>query len=354
MNDLFSTRHGIALYLIGWLCLGAMIGALIVILSGDPWPNAMLFAIPLTMVYALGSGNSSYYLCHAYPLADKGLLQIAGVFSIASVISAFCWTSLAYIWNTLCFLGEWEWAAIHLNRPIVALIFGLGIVLYVLAGIVRYLIIEFERSQQAQRRELELKLFAQDAELRLLRTQIDPHFLFNSLNSISALTSQNPAGARQMTLQLADFFRHSLGLGAHQRIALKEEIGLSLNFLAIEKIRFGSRLRVEEAVDDMAKTCLVPPLLIQPLVENAVKHGISHLTEGGTVRITAQRAGSQLRICVENDIDPDGLVSNRNGIGLDNVRQRLAGAYAHEASIAWIRENNIFRVNVLLPAESAD
>jgi len=199
---------------------------------------------------------------------------------------------------------------------------------------------------------LESKLLAQDAELRMLRTQIDPHFLFNSLNSISALTSQNPAGARRMTLQLADYFRRSMGLGAHEKITLDAEIVLTLTFLAIEKVRFGTRMTIEEAVDDAAKEYLVPPLIIQPLVENAVKHGIANLIEGGIIRIAAQRLGSILRITIENTIDRNMPNAKRTGIGLDNVRQRLAAAYGREARIAWTRQQDLFRVEISMPAET--
>ncbi|HZX29290.1 MAG TPA: histidine kinase, partial [Telluria sp.] len=180
----------------------------------------------------------------------------------------------------------------------------------------------------------------------------DPHFLFNSLNSISALTSIDPARARSMTLQLSDLFRRTLGLEASRKITLAEEAALVDGFLAIEQVRFGARLRVERDLDAAALACLLPPLLLQPLVENAVKHGIGGLPEGGTVTIRAQRAGSLLRVQVENDMDADLPARPGNGIGLANVRQRLQAAYAHEASASWAREADIFRVELVLPAET--
>jgi LytS/YehU family sensor histidine kinase len=225
-------------------------------------------------------------------------------------------------------------------------------VLYGLAALGNYLAIELARVRQSERRELEARVMAQDAELRMLRTQIDPHFLFNSLNSISALTSSDPAGARAMTLRLADFFRHSLGLEAHRKVTLDAEMTLVRHFLAIEQVRFGDRLEVVQHVARDAENCLLPPMILQPLVENAVKHGIGNLTEGGVVRIVATRAGSLLRLVVENDVDPDHQPEPGNGIGLANVRQRLATAYGEEAAIHWSRHGNLFRVELTLPAET--
>jgi len=228
-----------------------------------------------------------------------------------------------------------------------------------LAGLLGALVAALELghrpAQLLARRELEMKLAAQDAELRMLRTQIDPHFLFNSLNSISALTSIDPAAARGMTLQLSDFFRRSLGMDAQRKVALTEELALVRAFLAIETVRFGARLRFEEAVAPDAGSCLLPPMLLQPLVENAVKHGIGNRIEGGTVRIAAERDGALLRIRVENDADGEHvpLPAVGCGIGLANVRQRLAATYAHRASVFWTRTGDSFRVELALPADAA-
>jgi LytS/YehU family sensor histidine kinase len=197
-----------------------------------------------------------------------------------------------------------------------------------------------------------MRLMAQDAELRMLRTQIDPHFLFNSLNSISALTSIDPGAARSMTLRLADFFRHSLGLHADRKVALERELALVRDFLAIEQVRFGERLRFEAETAPEALACLVPTMLLQPLVENAVKHGIGQLIGPGLIRIRALRAGSLLRISVENDVDPDAVCARGTGVGLENVRRRMAAAYGVDASAHWSREKDLFRVELTLPAET--
>ena len=352
MQGSFSTRRGAALYLMVWTMLGIVLAALAVGATGAGWIDSLLFAIPATLVYGCAAGFSSYYLCRAYPLSDKRLISILLVFSLSAMISAALWTGFCMLWNEL-----WQVAGMALAAPFRATIFGLGVMLYGLSAIANYLAIEFQRARAAERRELESQLMAQEAELRMLRTQIDPHFLFNSLNSISALTSQNAAGAREMTLQLAEFFRHTLGLEAHRKVTLEAEVKLLTHFLAIEKVRFGARLMVEQSIGQGAGACLLPPMILQPLVENAVKHGIGHLPAGGTIRIDARREGSLLRVRIDNEVDADlpGLhASGGKGIGLTNVRQRLAAIYGHEASVSWTREEQLFSVVLALPFETTE
>ena len=349
MQSSFSTRRGAALYLLVWLTLGILFAGLVVGATGAGWINGLLFAIPGSLVYGCAAGFSSYYLCRAYPLGDKGLLSILLVFGVSAMISALLWTAFCVAWNSL-----WQEHGVPLAAPLKAAIVGLGVILYGLSAIAHYLAIEFQRARAAERRELESRLMAQEAELRTLRTQIDPHFLFNSLNSISALTSQNPAGAREMTLQLAEFFRHTLGLEAHRKVSLEAEVKLLMHFLAIEKVRFGARLSVQHDIGADALAGLLPPMILQPLVENAVKHGIGHLPGGGMVRIEARRDGSLLQVRIENDVDPDLPAAGAGGIGLANVRQRLAAIYGHEASVHWTREQQQFRVVLALPFDTTE
>jgi LytS/YehU family sensor histidine kinase len=271
---------------------------------------------------------------------------------MTAACAAALWCAIGSAWAALLRAFAPEGTFFELDAARLLTMFALGVILYGLAAAVNYLLIEAERVRKLETQELETRLMAQDAELRMLRTQVDPHFLFNSLNSISALTSIDPGAARAMTLRLADFFRHSLGLHADRKVALARELALVRDFLAIEQVRFGERLRFESEAAPEACACLVPPMLLQPLVENAVKHGIGQLIEPGTIRIRALRAGSLLRIVVENDVDPDAVPARGTGVGLENVRRRLAAAYGIDASAHWSREAHIFRVELALPAET--
>jgi two-component system sensor histidine kinase AlgZ len=195
-------------------------------------------------------------------------------------------------------------------------------------------------------------VLAREAELRSLRAQIDPHFLFNSLHSISALTTANPTAARRMCVLLADFLRDSLALGSEDRITIGRELRLAERFLEIERVRFGDRLRVEvsAAEDD---TRLVPPLLLQPIVENAVTHGVAHVIAGGTIRMALTGTVGSLTIVVENPCDPDRPRRTGTGLGLANVRARLRALYGDNAWVSTTEAAGTWRVEMSLPAERA-
>jgi two-component system, LytTR family, sensor histidine kinase AlgZ len=215
---------------------------------------------------------------------------------------------------------------------------------------VSYLARAFAASREAEHRGLELQVMAREAELRALRAQIDPHFLFNSLQSISALTSADPAAARRMCLQLAEFLRETLAIGARQRIPLESELDLARRYLSIEQVRFGDRLRIEIAAGP-AGAEPVPPLLLQPLVENAVTHGIAHLVEGGVVRIRAERRATSIAIAVDNPCDPDRPAGRGTGVGLRNVRGRLATLFGGDAVLSTVEADGRFVARIEMPLE---
>ncbi|MGF6274656.1 two-component system sensor histidine kinase AlgZ [Massilia sp. UYP11] len=354
MGGGFWARRGAALYLAAWLMLGLMLAGLLSATGGAGPAASLLFALPLVLVYGAVCGFSAYYLCRAYPLARKSTPAVLGVFFVTAVCAALLWCAVATGWA-----AWWQWLApgddgVTMSRPLAAVIFGLGVLLYGMTACGHYLALAFERARGLERRELEAKLLARDAELRMLRTQVDPHFLFNSLNSISALTTIDAAAARDMTLQLAGFFRHTVGLEAQRKVTVGAELELVERFLAIERVRFGPRLGFERQVSADAGACLLPPMILQPLVENAVKHGVGQLLEGGVVRVRAERAGSRLRLRVENDVDPDAGTRAGGGIGLANVRERLLAAYGVEASVHAARVDNRFRVDLVLPADTGE
>ena len=197
-------------------------------------------------------------------------------------------------------------------------------------------------------------MLAREAELKALKAQIHPHFLFNSLNSISALTTSNPASAREMCILLAEFFRTSLALGEKASVSLEEEMTVARTYLAIERLRFGSRLSVEESVDEAGRQCRLPPLLLQPLVENAIRHGIATRAEGGVLRLEARTDGMRLRLLVENPFDPEAPVRPGVGLGLENVRRRLLARYGEDALMDAERSRDRFRVTLFVPAEAED
>lgn len=205
-------------------------------------------------------------------------------------------------------------------------------------------------SAELERRELESQLAAREAELRALRAQIDPHFLFNSLNAMSGLVVPDPTRAREMIRRLAAFLRESLVLGRTAQIPLAQELALVEQYLEIERVRFGSRLQFVMTGDADPATP-VPPLLLQPLVENAVRHGIATCLEGGTIGVRTEQRGDLIWITVDNPRDPDGARPG-TGFGLDIVRRRLAAMYGQRSAVATEAGEQHYRVSLTLPAET--
>jgi LytS/YehU family sensor histidine kinase len=223
--------------------------------------------------------------------------------------------------------------------------------LFWLATAFHYVLIASNASQHAERRSLEAGLLAREAELKALRAQLDPHFLFNSLNSISSLTARDPSAARKMCLLLADFLRDTLRLGAAQRISLQEELNIVERYLSIEQVRLGARLNVLKDTSQEALSAKVPALILQPLAENAVLHGIAHLLEGGTVTIRAEREHSMLVVRVTNPCDPDRPRHKRAGFGLSLVRQRLQSQFGLAGQLDIEEKRGEFTAKVSLPFE---
>ena len=170
-----------------------------------------------------------------------------------------------------------------------------------------------------------------EARLNALRMQLDPHFLFNALNTISSQVERDPKLARGMIEHLGDLLRLSLESKDLQEVPLAEEMAFLEHYLAIQKIRFGDNLRIETQIAPEVKYACVPCLFVQPLVENAIRHGISRRASGGTVIVSADRVGNRLEIRVLDDgvgLPAGWTLENSGGVGLSVTRQRLAGLYS--------------------------
>lgn len=229
-----------------------------------------------------------------------------------------------------------------LGTPIVLAIFGLAY-----AG---------HFSRRAKERELKAAALREDmarAGLRALRMQLHPHFLFNSLNAIASLIHGAPDKADEMTVALAAFLRLTLDTTDEQEIPLRRELEFTDLYLRIEEIRFGGRLRIVHEIDNGTAGALVPAFLLQPLVENSVRHGLAPRAAVTVITIGATRAGDRLVLRVaDNGGGPVAETPMREGIGLSNTRARLEALYAGEAALAF-RHDNGFIVEITLPFRPA-
>lgn len=199
--------------------------------------------------------------------------------------------------------------------------------------ILYFSITSLRHTREVRRNETKMKLALSEAELRALESQLNPHFLFNCLNSIRGMVSENPEQAQDMITRLANILRYNLQRDRHHTVPLASEVAVVSDYLALELIRFESRLRVHIDIDDAARELPVPPMLLQTLVENAIKHGVEDLPAGSEISIRASLDNGSLRIAVENEgvlIEPD---SSSTQIGLTNARERLRILYGDRATL---------------------
>jgi hypothetical protein len=348
VHPILKSRSRLILYLTVWIAFGLLLSEVIYFGGQAPAYWSFLFAVPLTVLLGLQS-LSFWYLVQSMPPGETPVGRMTLTWLVAGLVSLVAWLAAAYAWSQFL-LPEGQSYPPEAIGALPLLIFAgaIGILIAVLG---HYLAGAFQRSRTAERKALELQVMAREAELRSLRAQLDPHFLFNSLNSVAALIGNDTQAARQMCFLMAQFFRKSLSLGREQSIPLAEEISLVETFLAIERVRFGDRLRVKFDVADDVKDVPVPPLMLQPLVENAVHHGVAHLLEGGEVCVSARRRDSFLEVVVENPCDPDRPASRSTGVGLVNVRSRVETLCGHRASVDVDARESSFRVSILLPAD---
>jgi hypothetical protein len=341
MHPLLASYRRLIAYLLVWAPILVLLAWLTPETPGRHWPAAVALLAPVCVLYAFFC-LSPWPICRAWPLRPGNLEGLVATWIAASAIGGLILAAAAR-------LAQYLPGAPILRLP---LLFALGSLLYLLSAGIHYAVLAAGESRAAERRAAEARTLAREAELQALRFQLNPHFLFNSLHSISALTTVDGPRAREMCIRLADFLRSSLRLGNCETIPLKEELALARSYLEVEQVRFGARLAVHERIGPGCEDCRVPALLLQPLVENAVKHGIAGLVEGGAIRLEAQRRGAAVTILLENAFDPQSAAGRSLGLGLENVRRRLRVRYGEEAEMEAGPSGDRYRVSLRLPCES--
>jgi two-component system sensor histidine kinase AlgZ len=350
MHPILEDRQRLVPYLLAWLLIGTLLA--LGLRSDASFVTVLAFLLPLSVIYGF-IGLSTWYLCRAFPIQTGFKLPtLIVVHAVGAAVASSIWTGLGYFWAAAldALVAGSNAQSFYSGQS--ALLFVVGALLYWLATASHYMLVAFQESREAETKAFEQTLLAREAELRALRAQIHPHFIFNSLHSISALSSTDSAAARKMCVLLADFLRDTLRLGSSRRIPFADEWSLAERFLAIEQVRLGARLQVDRETDPHIVDCEVPPLLLQPLVENAVVHGVSQLVEGGTIRMTARREGSILSVTVENPCDPDRRQTHGVGLGLELLRKRITTEFGVVDAVRAEERSGRFRVEVRIPVSA--
>lgn len=326
-----------------------------------------LWAIPTAIFFGtiFGSGWLSYWLAYLISLVFSAVIGVS-IWWLESFIlarrnvEAMAGWLIALHYFAVCLVASYGAALIvhltllpgFLGSARAVAVSGMFSLLFtaLVGGIVtaiKYHRTALERARAIERLRAELA----EAELRALRAQVHPHFLFNALNTIAALVREHADQAEDTIVQLAEVFRYTLRAAEREHARLDEELEFLRAYLAIERARFGARLKVEEQIEDGVGSISVPSLLLQPVIENAVRHGIGARAGGGTIVLTARREAERLLITIEDDgpgFRPTTTPSG-NGFGLHSVRERLRGAGPpHDLAIE-TRPGGGTRVVITLP-----
>ena len=228
---------------------------------------------------------------------------------------------------------------------------GTGVFIYGLIILTYYLFESLSNLSEKNAKEAKLESLVKETEIKMLRSQINPHFLFNSLNSISSLTITNPEKARDMVVKLSEFMRYALSRKDEQPVSLQSELENVQLYLDIEKVRFGDKLTTKETIESNCLDLKIPVMLLQPLYENAVKHGVYESTECVSIITQVKINEGYMEIIISNNYDPAPLLRRGTGTGLLNVTRRLELFYGNKASIKTLKENGIYTVTLYIPGD---
>lgn len=228
----------------------------------------------------------------------------------------------------------------------------IGFFFYLISVLIYYIMLYYEDLQEKLLTEAKLNELVREAELNALKAQINPHFLFNSLNSISSLTITNPEQAQEMIIKLSDFMRYSLSYERSEFTSLGSELENAKRYLDIEKIRYGKRLNYSFETSDDCMEVELPNMILQPIMENAIKHGVSQSSEEVRIQLQCQleEQHALLRIC--NNFDPEVKAKAGTGIGLKNIRNRLQLLYKRNDLIRTTQTETEFEVILRIPLET--
>lgn len=222
--------------------------------------------------------------------------------------------------------------------------------LLILWSIIYFAIHYFENYKQSEIERLVWEAAVKDYELKTLKSQLNPHFMFNALNSIRALVDEDPEKAKFAISQLSSIFRYSLKMEKMETVPLEEEINIVRNYLELEHIRYEERLNYKIKVDPKSTEIEIPPMMIQTLVENGIKHGISKIPDGGKIEISSDVIDSNVSIKIKNtgNINKDEL-NNLNGYGIKNTKQRLDLLYGEKAMFNISNQNGSVLTEIIIP-----
>jgi len=305
--------------------------------STDPWGDLSIISLFIQWV-ALTSAAA---LCTARPFLQNLEENVAATLSylisllVTTLLTEAAFWIMQYYNFNVSISPDWHWDLMTQNLMISAIVNAVAL---------RYFYV-----QHQWKRHIEAE---SQARIQALQARIRPHFLFNSMNTIACLTRDQPALAEKAIEDLADLFRHSLA-DTRNQITIEEELEVTRRYLGIEKLRMGDRLVVDWDIEKLPKDALIPALSIQPLVENAIYHGIEVLTKGGTISIKGFEQDGQITITLVNPLAEKNKSKHGNKIALDNIKSRLEAFHGPKGKMLVEKDHNEYIITLTFPYQTS-
>ncbi len=346
-HPLTNNYRLLVFYAMFWGVIGTINLLLLVLWYNVPLTFAFLDTGSTYILYPL-LGSSIWYSIRYNNLEDSSVGRLLIFHFIAATFLCAIWVTLGYaICNPFITAGD-----DYLNNLLPSKIF-LGYFMYIVFLVFFYAVNYYQSLKEKIKKESEYKTLIREAELQALKSQINPHFLFNSLNSISSLTVSNPEKAQEMVINLSTFMRYSLVHNEKELVPFSRELENIKLYLSIEKVRFGKKMNAEFEIDSHCLDAEIPNMILQPLFENAIKYGVYETTEQVTLKTTCNCEGNVLKINIVNDYDSSTIKRKGEGIGLRNIRKRMEIIYNMPDLMQITDHKTSFEVQLIIPQKQA-
>jgi two-component system, LytTR family, sensor kinase len=340
----FITNPKIAIYYgMFWVVAAAANVLVLIIGNGEDVVSAIVEVIAFIISFAI-IGTSIWYVIKFSTLENNNFWRILLAHTIAASLIIFIWIYIGSVIMKLLHPEPGYWLEEKFLLRVLA-----GYSFYTIYVVFFYAVNYYNGFKEKLRSEGKLKALVKEAELHALKSQINPHFLFNSLNSISSLTMTDPGKAQEMVINLSQLMRYSLKHNQNEKVSFQQELDNNKLYLQIEKVRFGKKLNPFFEIDIKALKAEIPNMILQPLYENAIKYGVYEATEPVEIKTTGRLNESGLVITISNTYDPNVISKKGEGIGLRNIRERLQIIFGNPTLLKIEDNKQEFKVTLTIP-----
>lgn len=350
MHPVFSSNRALQAIIVLWLALSFLLAFIVTEYSRAQLQDGLILFTPwyfLLLFFCL----PNFYICDRLPLEHTRLPRLLSAQMASTIATVFIWLLIGFFWakhppdiaadDSLVIFKS----SMHINAAI-----GAGI--YIGWIVFHYTWLVASGNEEDNSEKLRQKLLISQIELQVVRATTHPHFLYNSLNMLANLSLSAPEKIHSLCIQMSDFLRYSVNYAGKDQVTVNEELAHIQNYLNIEKERFGNRLTLEYNVDDEARPEPMIPLVLFPLVENGIKHGIDSSLDGGFIKVEIRKQGRRLVIEITNSFDSLGTKPRSTGLGQQSLRKRIMAHYGNSAEMHTHKENNQYRVTLVLPTDT--